>query len=76
MLFFAISSSKWSAFSETINDYQFNKINEKLKEPSSNLIEKNKVQCCAKYAKCEREKDSLKIRQHIFVKDRASSSEL
>ena len=72
----AISSLKRSAFSETINDNQFNEINEKLKKLSSNLIEKNKVQCCAKYEECEREIDSLKSKYDIFVKDRASSSEL
>ena len=45
----AISFLKWSAFCETINANQFNEINETLKELSSNLTEKNKVQCCAKY---------------------------
>ena len=39
----AISSLKWSAFSETINNDQFNEINKKLKELSSNLIKKKTV---------------------------------
>ena len=50
----AISSLKWSAFSETINNDQFNEINKKLRELSSNLIKKKKVQCCAKYGECEK----------------------
>ena len=72
----AISSLKWSAFSETINDDQFNEINEKFKELSSNLIKKSKVQGCTKYDECKREIDSPKSKYNMFVKDRASSSEL
>ena len=71
-----ISSLRWNAFSETINDDQFIEINENLKEFSSNIIEKNKVQCCAKYDECEGKIDSLKSKYDMFVKDRATSSEL
>ena len=67
---------RWNAFSETINDDQFIEINENLKEFSSNIIEKNKVQCCAKSDECEGKIDSLKSKYDMFVKDRASSSEL
>lgn len=74
--YFAISSLRWSAFSETINDDQFNEIKEKLKGLSSNLIEKNKVQCCANYKECEREIDLLKSKYNMFVKDCASSPDL
>ena len=41
---------------KTINDDdQFNEINEKLKELSSNLIEKNKGQWSRKYEEFEKE---------------------
>ena len=71
----AIFSLKWSPFSEIIKDDQFNEINEKVKELSSNLIQKNNFQGYAKYEECEREIDLLKSKYDMFVKDRASSSE-
>ena len=58
------------------NDDQFNEIKEKLKGLSSNLIEKNKVQCCANYEECEREIDLLKSKYNMHIKDCASSPEL
>ena len=76
ILFFAVSSLKWITSSKSMNDYQFNKTNEEIKGLSSNLIQKNKGQCCAKYEGCEGETDMLKIKYDMFVKDCVFSSEL